>query len=302
MSRKKNSGYFHWNDRLDQLLVKSMRTLVDEKKIDPKGKFIAGAYLVLEQMLENDSPGCGVKAEPNIVSRVKTLKAKFLAMQELRGLSGAGWDDEQKMVELEDSTYDEYVASHPHCAKMNRVPFPCYDGLAYVFGKVRATGKGAVGLEELEKGFPPIELPKTPLLGLDSGEMPNVETDPTGQPNNTPEGREAPRPSVNAGNSEGSNRRKRARPSNIGTSSDVTELKPIFEDAASSLRSMVQESDKSRKQRSMMLPELEMIEGLTMDQVYDAAIQLGKDDGMLELFFNITTNQGRKRFIERLLL
>ncbi|CAN1170673.1 Disease resistance protein L6, partial [Linum perenne] len=151
-------------------------------------------------------------------------------------------------------------------------------GPAYVFGKVRATGKGAVGLEELEKGFPPIEVPKTPLLGLDNGEMPNVETDPTGQPNNTPEEREAPRPSVNAGNSEGSNRRKRARPSNIGTSSDVTELKPIFEDAASSLRSMVQESDKSRKQRSMMLPELEMIEGLTMDQVYDAAIQLGKDD------------------------
>ncbi|CAN1133203.1 hypothetical protein LINPERHAP2_LOCUS7513 [Linum perenne] len=262
MSRKKNSGYFHWNDRLDQLLVKSMRTLVDEKKIDPKGKFIAGAYLVLEQMLENDSPGCGVKADPNIVSRVKTLKAKFLAMQELRGLSGAGWDDEQKMVELEDSTYDEYVASHPHCAKMNRVPFPCYDGLAYVFGK----------------------------------------TDPTGQPNNTPEGREVPSPSVNAGNSEGSNRRKRARPSNIGTCNDVNELKPIFEDAASSLRSMVQESDNARKQRGMILPELEMIEGLTVDQVYDAAIRLGKDDSMLELFFNITTNQGRKRFIERLLL
>ncbi|CAN1148809.1 hypothetical protein LINPERHAP2_LOCUS16689 [Linum perenne] len=283
MSRKKNSGYFHWNDRLDQLLVKSMRTLIDEKKIDPKGKFIAGAYLVLEQMMENESPGCGVKADPNIVSRVKTLKAKFLAMQELRGLSGAGWDDEQKMVELEDSTYDEYVASHRHCAKLNRVPFPCYDG--------------AVGSEELEKGFPPIEVPKTPLLGLETGEIPNVETDPTGEPNNTPEGRELPRPSVNVGNSEGSYRRKRARPSNIGTSSDVTELKPIIEDAASSLRSMVQESDNARKKRSMMLHELEMTEGLTVDQLYDAAIQLAKDEGMLELFFNIATNQGRKRFI-----
>ncbi|CAN1179064.1 hypothetical protein LINPERHAP2_LOCUS33983 [Linum perenne] len=61
-------------------------------------------------MLEHDSPGCGVKADPNIVSRVKLLKAKFLAVQELRGLSGAGWDDEQKMVEVEDSSYDEYVA------------------------------------------------------------------------------------------------------------------------------------------------------------------------------------------------
>ncbi|CAN1179063.1 hypothetical protein LINPERHAP2_LOCUS33983 [Linum perenne] len=278
-----------------------MRTLVDEKKIDPKGKFIAGAYIVLEQMLEHDSPGCGVKADPNIVSRVKLLKAKFLAVQELRGLSGAGWDDEQKMVEVEDSSYDEYVASHPHCAKLNRVPFPCYDGLACVFGKVCATGKGAVGVEELEKGFPPIQVPNTPLLSSENVEIPNVETEPSGQPNNTPEATEVPSPSVNAGNSEANSRRKRARRAPIETSSDVTELKPMNEDATSSLRSMVQESDNIHKQRSMMLPELEMIEGLTEDQVYDAAIRLGTDDGMLELFFNIATNHGRKRFIERLL-
>ncbi|CAN1136005.1 hypothetical protein LINPERPRIM_LOCUS20837 [Linum perenne] len=187
MSRKKNTGYFHWNDKLDQLLIKSLRTLVDEKMIDPEGKFIDGAYLVLKQMLEHDSPGCGVKDDPNIISRVNTLKAIFLAMQELRGLSGAGWDDEQKMVVTEDSTYDEYVASHPHCAKMNRVPFPFYDGLAYVFGKVHATRKGAVGPKELEKGFPPIEVPNTPLLVWNTRDIPNVETDQTGQPNYTPE-------------------------------------------------------------------------------------------------------------------
>ncbi|CAN1143405.1 hypothetical protein LINPERPRIM_LOCUS26509, partial [Linum perenne] len=31
---------------------------------------------------------------------------------------------------------------------------------------------------------------------------------------------------------------------------------------------------------------------------YDTAIRLGTDDGMFELFFNIATNHGRKRFIE----
>ncbi|CAN1160552.1 hypothetical protein LINPERHAP2_LOCUS23383 [Linum perenne] len=184
---------------------------------------------------------------------------------------------------------------------MNRVPFPCYDGLACVFGKVRATGKGAVGAEELEKGFPPIQVPNTPLLSCENVEIPNVETEPSGQLNNTPEATEVPSPLVNAGNSEANSRRKKARRANIETSSDVTELKPMIEDATSSLRSMVQESDNIHKQRSMMLPELEMIEGLTEDQVYDAAIRLGTDDGMLELFFNIATNHGRKRFIERLL-
>ncbi|CAN1165274.1 hypothetical protein LINPERHAP2_LOCUS26058 [Linum perenne] len=236
MSLKKNSRYFHWNDKLDQLIVKCMRTLVDE----PKGKFIAGAYLVLEQMLKHDSPS----------------------------------------------------VLHPHCAKTNRVPFPCYDALAYVFGK--------------------------------NGDITNVKTDQTGHPSNTPERTKVPSPSVNAGNSKATSRRNRAfsiigfgsvaslrfsnfwrnraRRSNIETPSDVTELKPMIEDAARSLRSMVRESDEDHKQRSMVLPELEMIEGLTEDQVYDEAIQLGNDDGMLELFFNIATNQGRKRFIERLLL
>ncbi|CAN1156417.1 hypothetical protein LINPERHAP2_LOCUS20930 [Linum perenne] len=93
-------------------------------------------------MLEHDSLGCGVKADPNIVSREKLLKAKFLAKQKLHGLSGPRWDDEQNMVDVEYSSYDKYVASHPHYAKLNRVPFPCYDGLVYVFGKVCAIGKG----------------------------------------------------------------------------------------------------------------------------------------------------------------
>ncbi|CAN1121058.1 hypothetical protein LINPERHAP2_LOCUS553 [Linum perenne] len=61
-------------------------------------------------MMEHEKSGCGVKADPNIISRVKTLKAKFLAMQELRGLSGAGWDDTLKMVDIPDTVYEEYVA------------------------------------------------------------------------------------------------------------------------------------------------------------------------------------------------
>ncbi|CAN0906782.1 hypothetical protein LINGRAHAP2_LOCUS24440 [Linum grandiflorum] len=36
-------------------------------------------------MIERAKPGCGVKTDPNIMSRVKTLKQKFLAVQELRG-------------------------------------------------------------------------------------------------------------------------------------------------------------------------------------------------------------------------
>ncbi|CAN1789547.1 hypothetical protein LINPERHAP1_LOCUS18522 [Linum perenne] len=73
--------------------------------------------------MEQERPGCEVKADPNIISRCKTLKAKFLALHELRGLSGSGWDDTKKMVIVDETSYADYVAKHSHCAKLNRVPF-----------------------------------------------------------------------------------------------------------------------------------------------------------------------------------
>ncbi|CAN1153990.1 hypothetical protein LINPERHAP2_LOCUS19746 [Linum perenne] len=61
-------------------------------------------------MMLVDKPRCGIKADPNLISRVKTVKAKFLALQELRGLSGAGWDDCAKQVDMDDIVYAEYEA------------------------------------------------------------------------------------------------------------------------------------------------------------------------------------------------
>ncbi|CAN0837584.1 hypothetical protein LINGRAHAP2_LOCUS1849 [Linum grandiflorum] len=112
-----------------------MMTLVESRKIDEKGKFVPGAYMILEDMMEHAQSGCSVKADPNIMSRVKTLKQKFLAIQELRELSGAGWDETLKMVILEDHVFAVYVQNHPHCAKFNKVAFPCYDSLEFVYGK-----------------------------------------------------------------------------------------------------------------------------------------------------------------------
>ncbi|CAN0876400.1 hypothetical protein LINGRAHAP2_LOCUS11294 [Linum grandiflorum] len=125
---------FTWNHELDQLLVKCMIEMVEQRKVDEKGK-------------------------------CKTLKSKFLAIQELRGLSGSGWDEKNKMVLLDDHVFAEYVEGHKNCAKMNRYPFACYDGLEYVFGKDRATGSKAIGLDELDVPCPKIEHPTSMMLG-----------------------------------------------------------------------------------------------------------------------------------------
>ncbi|CAN0899869.1 hypothetical protein LINGRAHAP2_LOCUS20520 [Linum grandiflorum] len=86
-----------------------MIKMVEQRKVDEKGKFVAGAYKEIECIMKEAKSGCGVKWDPNIVSRCKTLKSKFLAIQELRGLSGFGWDEKNKMVLLDDHVFTKYV-------------------------------------------------------------------------------------------------------------------------------------------------------------------------------------------------
>ncbi|CAN1170024.1 hypothetical protein LINPERHAP2_LOCUS28753 [Linum perenne] len=297
--------YFPWTDELDQILVRNMHTLVVDKKIDPKGKFNPGAYDELERMMLVDKPGCGIKADPNIISRVKTLKAKFLALQELRGLSGVGWDDSDKQVDIDDNVYAEYVANHSHCAKLNRVPFPLYDALAFVYGKGRATGKTAVGLEELNQACPPIDEPdwidteevNDHAQGGDMETQPNERTTPPPMV----EEQTATFPNDKTMPSEASSQPKRVRRSKATSGGEVAELKPILEDAVSSLKSMMVESDVVHSQRNMLFDELKKIDGLTMAQVMDATVSLGKDDRMLQIFFNMTDPEDRKCLVERVI-
>ncbi|CAN1182684.1 hypothetical protein LINPERHAP2_LOCUS36109 [Linum perenne] len=207
--------YFPWNGDLDQVLVQCFNILAEDKKIDAKGKFASGAYKELERLMEQERPGCGVKADPNIVSRCKTLKAKFLALQELR--------------------------KHSHCAKLNRVPFPSYDGLAKVFDKVRATCESAIGMEELEKGCHTIE------------DAPSEAIPP-----------------------EATNRAKKTRRSSSQVGSEIAELKPMIQKTINSLESMVEEENIVHKQRSMLYQELRKVEGLTNEQIWLQLRALGR--------------------------
>ncbi|CAN0880478.1 hypothetical protein LINGRAHAP2_LOCUS13674 [Linum grandiflorum] len=296
--------YFPWTDELDKVLVKCIISLVENKKIDAKGKFLLGAYKELERLMEEKKPGCGVKADPNIISRCKTLKKKFLAIQELRALSGSRWDDMNKMVIIEHQVYADYVEKHGHCAKLNRVAFPCYDSLAVVFGNVRAPGGGVVGLEELDQACPKIDVPKKLMLGwknsdngvhVDQTDTSDQQNDEHGRKNEAEkdnnlndqtefvvpdEEHNPPTPSEKGCQSEASSRPKRVRRSSNEFVNETCELKLMIKETINTLRSMLEESDTLHKQKNMLYEEIGKIEGLTEDQVMDAAISIVKDDNM----------------------
>ncbi|CAN0862238.1 hypothetical protein LINGRAHAP2_LOCUS8421 [Linum grandiflorum] len=286
---EKGRPYFSWNDDLDQLLVRSMMTLVESRKIDEKGKFVPGAYVILEEMMEQAQPGCGVKADPNIMSRVKTLKQKFLAVQELRGLR------EQ---------------NHPHCAKLNKVAFPCYDALEFVYGKTRATGASSAGLEELRQKAPcpEIEVSNNLLLGWDKISVYQT-TEPSGVRNEEAEfvavDDDVPpvTPTDKAQQSDAASRPKRIRcaTKSAPATEEVDELKPILKAAVDNLHAMTSQSDQTITQKDNLYEEVENIEGISADEAVDAAFKLVKDADLLRLFYGMRSAEARKRLIERVL-
>ncbi|CAN1193245.1 hypothetical protein LINPERHAP2_LOCUS41957 [Linum perenne] len=274
-------SYFPWNDDLDQLLVKSILAIADDNKVDAKGKFANGA--------------------------------RTHCWNELRGLSGAGWDDVKKAVDIDDTSYAEYVEKHPHCAKLNRVPFPCYDGLEKVFGKIRATGKSAVGNEDLDQPVPVTEVTRNMQLGWKSSESGVNQPSPTDQDEEEhnaghvggDDEQNPPTPKVKANQSKVnhatlSTRSKRTRQSSNDDDSDIGKLKPVIMKTAASLESMIGEAGTMSQRRTKLHSELGKIEGLTREQVFDATLALGRDVGILEIFYSLE-DYDRKGFIERLL-
>ena len=64
--------------------------------------FRSGYLGQLEKIIEQKIPNCGLKADPHILSRVKTLKKQTLAISDMiANSSGFSLDHENKMIVCE---------------------------------------------------------------------------------------------------------------------------------------------------------------------------------------------------------
>ncbi|CAN1725472.1 hypothetical protein LINPERHAP1_LOCUS98 [Linum perenne] len=181
------------------------------------------------------------------------------------------------MVDINDTSYAEYVETHSHCAKLNRVPFPCYDGLEVVFGKSRTTGKEAVGPEDLNQPCPPIKVPGRLLLawkeqgtdGVDEQPNPSAEQqqqeqngnpdDVDEEPNHTTpsnKGTQSKATQSKPTHTKANSRRKRIRRTRNDDDDNIAELKPVIEKTVASLESMLDEAGAVNQQRAMLVKEL----------------------------------------------
>ncbi|CAN1788354.1 hypothetical protein LINPERHAP1_LOCUS18018 [Linum perenne] len=94
--------------QLDTLFIKVMKEMVDNGQM-VNGNFKPGAYPQMEKMMEVFAHEAGIKADPHLRSRHKTLKKQYVAVQLLKSQSGYGWNDEMKCPDIEDGIYNDFV-------------------------------------------------------------------------------------------------------------------------------------------------------------------------------------------------
>ncbi|CAN1812945.1 hypothetical protein LINPERHAP1_LOCUS26688, partial [Linum perenne] len=280
--------YYKWTDQTDLVLVECMQEMAKQQEVE-NGQFKVGAFKEMEKMMEVLLVGHGIKANSHIKSRIKVLKKQFQIVQELRGLSGAGWNDELKCVTMEDSSFSEHVQNHSYCSGWNRKSFPLYDGLLAVFGQSRANGKGALD-EETNAGFE---------HQTDNG----VDVTADNEKDNGTSACSTSRPKL-VPNRRVIDRRGTVESVIADISCDLSEMKPILEKTLETITRIGTgpgESEDVSNKRKALLSKISSIEGLTRAQVFDATMTLCEDEHKTQIFFQLDNNDDRHLFILRLL-
>ncbi|CAN1241692.1 hypothetical protein LINPERPRIM_LOCUS5066 [Linum perenne] len=237
---KEGRGYKEWNMKLDTLFIKVMKEMVDNGQM-VNGNFKPGAYPQMEKMMEFFAPEAGIKADPHLRSRHKTLKKQFLAVQLLKSQSGYGWNDELKCPDIDDDIYDDFVKDIPND-----------DNAAQTYPSDKRKEKA------------------------------------------TPSG-------------DSTQSKKKSKVQDDSFADDITSklaarFEPIINKTIESLGNILaEEVVVETSQKDAIMEELEKLEGLTEDQVVDAALILVNDEWKLRLFYKLKSDEAKTRFALRLI-
>ena len=103
-----------WSDEEDALLIQILLELHGTGKFKADRGFKPGLYQAVEKQFEQRMPNSGIRAEPHIYSRVKTLKTNFGIVYDMLygSTSGFGWDPIRKCVVADKPVWDSYLQVH----------------------------------------------------------------------------------------------------------------------------------------------------------------------------------------------
>ncbi|KAI8539340.1 hypothetical protein RHMOL_Rhmol09G0174700 [Rhododendron molle] len=141
----------NWKKTEEEALMKYMLNEAAERWKAENG-FKTGYFTHLEKELHKVLPGCNLKAHPHIDSKVRYWKSCWAKIVDITNLSGFGWDNVNKRIDVEQEVWDVYEKAHPQKAKgLYGKSFPDFDDWCVLFGKDRATGAAAEDYDEMAR-------------------------------------------------------------------------------------------------------------------------------------------------------
>ncbi|KAF8463814.1 hypothetical protein DFH94DRAFT_686677 [Russula ochroleuca] len=143
----KNAKWTVANDQALIMVLKAQQLLGNQA--DNSWKRLVWVATVKELTGSERLSGGAPKKEKSCSDRWSTLKSHFLVIQTLRGLSGFGWDEDQKMVTATDDVWTAYIEAHPNAATWRFKPFFLYDDILGLVEGCFATGDHALHLTEI---------------------------------------------------------------------------------------------------------------------------------------------------------
>ncbi|XP_020081746.1 L10-interacting MYB domain-containing protein-like [Ananas comosus] len=137
ISSKKISA-FKWNSIMSRFFIQFMAEQARQgMKID---KSFKPQTLNAAVVAVNEQFGCKI-TESNVRNHLRTLRARWLQIKQLKEKSGVGWDEKEKKIIMGEDEYKTYIQANPKDEPYINKPINDYEELALICGNDQATGK-----------------------------------------------------------------------------------------------------------------------------------------------------------------
>ncbi|KAH9722638.1 DDE Tnp4 domain-containing protein [Citrus sinensis] len=133
-----------WTKDKEEAMLNILDAVVANGGRADNDTFKSRSYKYIENELEKLLPGSGLKVYPHIDSKIRIWRKSYGVIFDMLNTSGFGWNEARKCVVVDsDEVWRSYMESHKDASNWRDKPFPYYERLANIFGKVRATGSSA---------------------------------------------------------------------------------------------------------------------------------------------------------------
>ncbi|GER34071.1 iron-regulated surface determinant protein H [Striga asiatica] len=168
-----------WTRAEEGALIDALKDMVTEGWRADNG-FRQGYNFEIERRLKAKFPGCDIRADPHISSKIHVWRKTYVSVALIKSNSGFGWSEITKSFSCDDKVWTAWLKVDPHAKSLRNKSFPYINEWAEIFGKDRATGENAQGFEDAANDVPQQDMQNTP--DSENEEVPSYQNQNDGNP------------------------------------------------------------------------------------------------------------------------